>query len=388
MKEQLERLQALRNSRALDRKALIARVEARGDTHLTLGETEKIKIMTAEIADLDAQIRYEEGELKRSGRLDPEIARIITATAVAESRGDDWATRAADALRRLGGNEERSYVASGSVDVPRLIDPAVTAKARPARLIDLLVNRGRLESNAFEYFRQTVRTNNATPVADLGTKPTSVFTVTPISDRARVIAHLSEPVPIRLFQDATDVVDWLRSEMVEGVLDAVESQVISGVGTGENLTGVLTIAGTTGVAFATDVATTLRKAVTALQVAGERPNAWILHPSDAEAIDLMKEATGGVGFLNDGGYTNSLAGSNNVFGGEGIARVVSNSVPAGTAILADWSRVRLEVREDVRLDVDTSGANFATNAATFRCETRVGLAHLRPSAFAIVDLTA
>ncbi len=387
MKEKLERLRALRTSRALDRKALIARVEARGDTHLTPGETEKVKIMTAELADLDSQIRYEEGELKRSGRLDPEVARIITATAVAESRGDDWAQRAADALRRLGGNEERSYVASGSVDVPRLIDPAVTAKARPGRLIDLLVNRNQLQSNAFEYFRQTVRTNNADTVADLGTKPTSVFTVVPISDRARVIAHLSEPVPIRLFQDATDVVDWLRAEMVEGVLDAVEAQVISGGGTGEDLTGILTIAGTTAVPFATDVPTTLRKALTAMQVKGEKPNAWVLNPSDAEAIDLTKEGTGGVGFLTDG-FTNRLTASDNIFGGDGIARVVSNSVPAGTAVLADWSRVRLEVREDVRLDVDTSGDNFAINSATFRAETRVGLAHLRPSAFAVVDLTA
>jgi len=102
---------------------------------------------------------------------------------------------------------------------------------------------------------------------------------------------------------------------------------------------------------------------------------------------LAVETTGGVGYLHQGGYTNTLAGSNNIFG-DGIARVVSNSVPAGTAVLADWSRVRLEVREDVRLDVDTSGANFATNSAIFRAETRVGLAHLRPSAFAIVDLTA
>ncbi|MDZ7883938.1 MAG: phage major capsid protein [Mycobacterium sp.] len=157
--------------------------------------------------------------------------------------------------------------------------------------------------------------------------------------------------------------------------------------TGEDLTGVLTIAGTTAVPFATDVPTTLRKAITALQVKGETPNAWVLNPADAEAIDLAKEGTGGIGYLNQGGYTNGLAGTNNVFG-EGITRVVSNSVPAGTAVLADWTKVRLEVREDVRLDIDTSGDNFAINAATFRAETRVGVAHLRPSAFAIVDLTA
>lgn len=205
-------------------------------------------------------------------------------------------------------------------------------------------------------------------------------------DRARVIAHLSEPVPIRLFQDAEDVIEWLRSEMVQGVLDAVEHQVISGTGSGENLTGLLYLSGTTAVPYNTSLATTLRKAVTALQKKGENPNAWVLHPDDAEAIDLAVEASGGVGFLHQGGYTNSLAGSNNVFG-EGITRVISNSVPAGTAILADWSRNRLEVREDVRVDIDVSGENFATNAATFRAEIRVGLAHLRPAAAAIVDLT-
>lgn len=380
----LTRLRALRESKDLARRGLLARVEARGDTDLTAGEAEKFSAITSDIKEVDAQIREAEAEYVRSGRGNPDVQAVLRATT---TKGDDWAQRAFESIKRLGGDEKRAYVASGSVDVPRLISPSVTAIARPSRLIDLLVNRNTLESNAFEYFRQTVRTNNADTVADLGTKPTSTFTIVPVTDRARVIAHLSEPVPIRLFQDARDVIEWLRSEMVAGVLDAVESQVIAGGGTGEDLTGILTIAGTTAVAYATDVPTTLRKAITALQVKGETPNAWVLNPADAEAIDLAKEGTGGIGYLNQGGYTNGLAGTNNVFG-EGITRVVSNSVPAGTAVLADWTKVRLEVREDVRLDIDTSGDNFATNAATFRAETRVGLAHLRPSAFAIVDLTA
>ncbi|MDO0976950.1 phage major capsid protein [Mycolicibacterium frederiksbergense] len=379
----MTRLRALRESKDLARRGLLARVESRGDTDLTDGESAKFAAITSDIKDIDGQIREAEAENIRAGRDNPDVQAVLRATTTPT---DDWAARAFQSIKRLGGDEKRAYVASGSVDVPRLISPSVTAIARPSRLIDLLVNRNTLESNAFEYFRQTVRTNNADTVADLGTKPTSVFTVVPVQDRARVIAHLSEPVPIRLFQDARDVVEWLRSEMVAGVLDAVESQVIAGGGTGEDLTGILTIGGTTAVPFATDVVTTLRRAVTALQKKGETPNAWIVHPDDAEAIDLTKEATGGVGFLVDG-YTNRNTGSDNVFG-EGITRVISNSVPAGTAILADWSKARLEVREDVRLDIDTSGDNFAINAATFRAETRVGLAHLRPSAFAIVDLTS
>ena len=380
--DKIEKLTRLRSEARGKADAILARCEREQRANLTVDETRQVKELRLTVRDLDDQLDQARNDAARAGYGNPEVAAIARASV----RGDDWAKRAYEQIKKLGGDETRAYLASGSVDVPRLIDPSVTAIARPARLIDLLVNRGRLESNAFEYFRQTVRTNNAEAVADLGTKPTSTFTLLPVTDRARVIAHLSEAVPIRLWQDAADVVEWLRSEMVEGVLDAVEAQVIGGDGTGENLTGVLEIAGTTAVPFATDVVTTLRKAVTALQKKGEHPNAWVLNPDDAEAIDLAKEASGGVGFLTDG-YTNRNASSGNVFG-DGITRVVSNSVPAGTAILADWTRAKLEVREDVRLDVDTSGDNFTINAATFRAETRVGMAHLRPSAFAIVDLTS
>jgi HK97 family phage major capsid protein len=376
----LTRLQTARQRLIDQRKTIIAAGEKRGG--LTDAEALSFKDLTADLRDVEDRIAEAFTDRERSGKDKPEVAAILRST---KAGGDSWERRAFRAMQGLGGSEARAYVASGSVDVPRLIDPAVTAIARPSRLIDLLVNRHALQGNAFEYFRQTVRTNEAEPVADLGEKPTSTFTVVPVTDRARVIAHLSEPVPIRLWQDAEDVVDWLRAEMVGGVLDAVESQVISGTGSGENLTGILYQSGTTAVPYSTDVVTTLRKAVTALQKKGENPNAWVLHPDDAEAIDLTKEATGGVGFLTDG-YANRNSASDNVFG-DNIARVISTSVPAGTAVLADWSKVRLEVREDVRVDIDAGGDNFKINAATFRAETRVGIAHLRPAAFAIVDLT-
>lgn len=380
------KLQRLLSTHA-DQKAasakILAAVEARGAADLTETETRQFEGIRAAIKDLESQIEETRDEMARAGYGRPDVAAIARATTTHSGQG--WAARAAKALQDMGG--ESRAISSGSVDVPTLVDPAVTAKARPARLIDLLVNRSALTSNAFEYFRQSVRTNNAAPVADLGTKPTSVFTLAPIEDRARVIAHISEEVPIRLWQDATEVIAWLESEMTEGVLDALESQVISGSGAGENLTGLLTVAGTTAVAFATDVPTTMRKAVTALQTIGVQPNAWVVSPADAEAIDLTKEATGGVGYLLDG-FTDGNASSANVFGPTSIQRVVSPSVPTGTAILGDWSQIRLYVRESMRLDVDAGGDLFKKNAAILRAEMRAGLGHLRPASFAVADLTA
>jgi hypothetical protein len=41
----------------------------------------------------------------------------------------------------------------------------------------------------------------------------------------------------------------------------------------------------------------------------------------------------------------------------------------------------------MRLDVDTAGELFKTNAAILRAELRAGVGHLRPASFAKVDLT-
>lgn len=341
----------------------------------------------AELKQLKESVDEINDELQRSGYQAEGAAAIRRAGLRGGSGG--WAERAATALHRLGG--EARAIASGSVDVPTLVETEVAEMERPTRLLDLLINRKALQSNAFEYLRQTVRTNNAEPVPDGGIKPLSYFTTEAVEDRARVVAHLSEPFPIRYFADHEELLNWLDTEMAEGVLDALEAQLIAGDGQGEAMTGLLSTAGTTAVPYSADLPTTLRSAVTALQIAGVQPNGWVMHPNDAQAIDLLRFQWGGAeaadaGFLLDG-YQNSNAGSGNVFGPT-TPRVVSTSVPEGTAVLGDWNQLRLYVREDVRLDVDAGGPLFTTNEAVVRAEGRFGVGVLRPSSFAIVDLVA
>lgn len=377
----IQELEAARNALEVLRDAIMTKATREKRSSLYATEAKELRTLVALIDDVDDQI----DDWHRSGRGNPEVRRIVAGTGV----GSGWATRAADVLRSMGG--ESRAVVNGTVDVPSLVSPSVVAKSRPERLVDLLVNRESAPSNAIEYFRQTVRTNNAAPVADLATKPTSTFTSVSVEDRCRVIAHTSEEVPIRLWQDAADIIRWLEAEMVEGVLDALESQVISGSGTSENMLGLLNVAGTTAVAYNTSVPVTLRKAITALQTIGVKPNAWVLNPADVEAIDLLRfsidpAAASPQSWLLDG-YTNGVANSANIFGDASIARVASNSVPAGTAILGDWSQIRLYVREGVQLDVDRGGELFKKNAAILRAEMRAISAVLRPASFAKVDLT-
>lgn len=389
----LEGLTALRDEFNAARAAITDGVRAAGRDHLTVEEDQHFRALSDGVADLNHRI----SDWHRSGRGNPAVAAARGAMVVDPSGSrDGWAERAATGILSMGG--EARAVVSGSIDLPSLIEPQVEALPRPERLIDLLVSRKTLANGvAFEYLRQTVRTTAAAPVADLANKPISTYTMTPVTGAAVVLAHLSEGVPIRYWQDHMEVVHWLETEMMEGVLDSLERQVIQGTGVGINLEGLLKVAGTTAVGWAGDLGTTLRSALTALQVAAVRPNAWVLHPADAARIDLARWNIPGTPgedapdtepgpYLHDG-YTNGIAASANILGGPGIQRVVSTSVPVGTAILGDWPKLRLYVREQMRLDIDASGANFVNNTATLRAECRVGVGHLQPAAFAIVALT-
>jgi HK97 family phage major capsid protein len=408
--EMRSRLQALRDDATNQRQQLVQRIELeRGeDTKLTSAEHAEFSQLSQMITDFDSRIGDLDGEIRRSGAQDEETMALRAATSKIgvegqqhsaggpdfASRAQAWGRNAAEALRSNLGGPERRAVISGSVDVPSVVLPQVVSIPYPQRVIDLLVNRV-ASTYSYVYYRQTARTNNAAPVADLAAKPTSVFTVEEIQDRTRVVAHLSQPLPYRIFTDdefgPAEIVSWLADQMAVGVTEAIEYQAISGNGSGENMTGILNVAGTTAVPFATDLPTTLRSAITALQNLGEHPNGWVLNPNDAQAIDLLRWSTAG-GFLS-GGYQNDTRNgfgtSLNVFGDNNMQRVVSPSVPEGTAICGDFNQIRLFLKSSMLLLANAFGdAEFSTNSVILRGEQLVGVGVLRPQAFGVVTLTS
>ncbi|MEZ0490794.1 phage major capsid protein [Kineococcus sp. TBRC 1896] len=298
--------------------------------------------------------------------------------------GSSWGRDVADQLRQTADGVGTKALTNGSIGVPSPIVPDIVRQAEePLSLLNLLVNRTATTANEFSYVQQNARTNNAAMVPDGAVKPTSVFTVEEVTDRVRVLAHLSEPITERLFADHVELERFLTVELQAGLLEALEGQIVAGDGTGENLTGLLALPGTTPVTASADVFTTTRKALTTLRRAGERPTAWVFSPEDDEELDLARE-DGTTGQFILGG--NALEATQPTLWG--LPRIVSPKMPAGTALLADWSQVRLVIREDARLDADRSGELFTHNQVVLRVEGRYGLAALRPSAVAVVDLAA
>lgn len=290
-----------------------------------------------------------------------------------------WAAKAARAIARTGQSDGVKAVVSGSLGLPSVLVEAVSDPKVARRFLELIPQPPPLGANNFGYIRQTVRQNNATAVADHATKPTSVFTFEEVEDRARVVAHLSEPIPLRFMTDHAETVALLQSEMAYGLLLGVEDQALTGDGAGENMTGVLGTTGIGQVAFSTDLPTTLRKARTFLDVRDEQPNAWVFNPADAETLDLLRE---------DGATGDFLSLEDRILG-RGITFVVSNALQPGQALLGDWSQCRLWVREGSRLDLNAGGGDlFDKNEVKLRSEGRYGFGVLRPQAIAVVDLAA
>jgi HK97 family phage major capsid protein len=104
------------------------------------------------------------------------------------------------------------------------------------------------------------------------------------------------------------------------------------------------------VPYSTSLFATIRKARTQMELLGEVPTAWVMHPSDLETVDLQTDSGGRLYLVGSGGdeRINALFGD--------LPRVASSRIPAGTAILADWTQARVYIREDVRLDMDRSGS--------------------------------
>lgn len=317
----------------------------------------------------------------------PADAGVHGAAGARKSAGASWAKAAADRMARSMTAEidgQKSLI-TGSIGVPSPIETDVVAMSEaPRSLLELIPAKGLGggfgTGNSFSFLRQTTRTNNAAPVADGALKPTSVYSLAEIEDRVRVIAHLSEPVPERYFADHSNLEDFLRNEMESGLFLALENQVVHGDGTGENLTGLLNTSGIITQAFVTDALTSIRKAMTSLEVYGITPTALVLNPVDAEALDLLRDSGA------TGKYLLGDPAGDGVEKLWKVPRVRSNAVAAGTAILGDWQQAQVVVREDATLALDRSGTNFTKNLVTMRLEGRFGFAVKRPNAFAEIAL--
>lgn len=287
---------------------------------------------------------------------------------------------AAKALGTTGGYGVKAALESGSVVTPVPLQPGIIEQGKvPATLLELLPVTVR-SAPSYRYLRQTVRTNLAAIVAPGDTKPTSIFTVEEVNAALQVFAHMSQPVDKYLLSDSAELTRFLEAELFYGLHCAIEDEILNGDGSPGHLSGILDHAIQTQ-AFSVDMVTSLRAAVTKLEVLGYGASAFVLAPTDWQSVETTRNLTG----------TFDLGGPIDRAGRRvwGVPVVLSTSLTAGTALALDASAATISTdAQGIEVKwTDQSGTLFDTNQLRARVEGRFNIDVTIPAAIVEIALT-
>lgn len=262
-------------------------------------------------------------ELKASGILDVEAAPVRT-PGVKIATGAEMKTllSTGDSGSNLFRNDRLGFVVPSVQPALNVLDVIPTATTL-SDVVEWVV-----ESAFTNAAAETAESTNASASA----APESALTFTTATSNVREITHFI-PVTKKMLQDADQVDAWIQNRLVYGIRKRLQSQVIGGNGSGQNLRGLVNVSGIQTQARGTDSrGDALHKAITKIRInaEGDATAQFIgLHPTDLETLRLEKATSGDYYF---GGP--AIAGA---FGGTiwGLTPVVSTAFTQGTAVVFD-----------------------------------------------------
>lgn len=244
-----------------------------------------------------------------------------------------------------------------------------------------LLMPGRTGSNAIDYAKQTVRTNNAAVVSEGAQKPESTYSWAQATANVRTIAHFVH-VSRQAMEDAGQLQGEIDGELRYGLMLAEELQLLKGDGTGINLSGLVTEATAYAAAFAVTGETmidTLRLALLQASLAEYPADGIVLHPTDWARIELTKDGEFRYIFAN----VMQMAGPQ--LWGRPVVDTQSMDVDEflvgafkGAATIYDRMDPEVVASSEDR-------DNFIKNMITVRAEERLALAVKRPAALITGD---
>jgi HK97 family phage major capsid protein len=289
----------------------------------------------------------------------------------------------ADVFSGMGQTKALDVTAGGTA-VPVAFDLEIHGlPARRTFVRSLIPAEPQTAGDKFSYLRQTVRENNAAPVAPGEAKPTTVLSIEKVEDTVRTIAHLSEPLQRQQLSDISMLEQFVEGELRLGLILAEEAQIISGDGLGENLTGILETSGIQVQVWDTDLLTTTRKAITKIEDVPLTPGAFVFNSEDWERIELLKDDQSR--FYNPDAPIDRQ--NKRLWG---LTVISSPIMPVGTGLVGAFAdSAMIKDREQSTVDwSENVSDDFTKNLRRYRAEERLGFAVMRPLGFTEIDLTA
>jgi HK97 family phage major capsid protein len=253
---------------------------------------------------------------------------------------------------------------------------------RPVHVRQLLAT-GSTQSDVVRYVKESGYSNGAAPTAEGVTLTQSDFDMTAADANVRKIGtyfRISE----EMLADTPQLTSYLSARAPEKLLEVEDTQILSGDGTGSNLSGIITDAADFDVSASGAFYQSVENAnefdviIASLnQLALQNYNAdcIMLNPTDFNKILLLKDST------ND--YIKQQ-----VYGGlqpsfNGVKVVVNTAIAAGTFLIGNFGvGTQLWVRQGVNVEFfREDGTNVRDGFVTVRVSERIALTNYLPNAF-------
>lgn len=398
-----EQLAALQKAAA----GIVAKAKAES-RDLTADEITDLESKSSEAVQLKERIELAEKSaalVKEFGAVAPEKADEPADSKGALTLGDHFAKSVGeDGLRRLkssGGRVEAPEFVKASTDpntvgssfaaVVTDVDQTIVRTYRRPTVADLF-GTGSINGTAVTYYVEGAVEGSFTTVAEGGQKPQiHVVNPTPVTDKLTKIAAWWDTSD-EMVEDLPFMVSEINNRGQYLLSLQEEAQLLSGDGTGTNLTGLLVRSGiqTEAQAVSADNAQdTIFRALTKVQTAtGLVADGIIINPVDYQALRLSKDANGqyfGGGFFS-GEYGNGGVTIQPPLWG--YTTIVSAAVAAKTVVVGAFKAATTVYRKGgIRVESTNSDASkFTKDIITTRIEERLALAVRIPSAVVKVTL--
>ena len=332
----------------------------------------EFKAMKGEVEDLQQKgVNHQSApEVKTAGQM-------FTESAAFKSFRDGGSTRARVEMKNTIVNDANDT--SRHDQLPGLVPGAF-------RQLSILptVSRGTTGSNQVSFSRELSFTNNAAGTAEGATKPESVLTFEEVTKLVKTIPHFLKASKQAL-DDSSFLASYIDRRMSHGVNQKVESQLVNGDGTGQNLDGWLATGNNvlTAEENTVDIYGLANKMKAEITAADYMADFYYMNPLDWSALETTRRGSGDASFVGASGaitYVNN--GLTPLLWG--LPVVTSNTIPAGTIICKSLDADMFLDRQSTVVEMfEQDGDNVQTNLVTIRGEARVIELNFVPAAIRV-----
>jgi HK97 family phage major capsid protein len=266
----------------------------------------------------------------------------------------------------------------------------VEAFDRVENVLTNLITVGTTDSDTVEWVRLTSVTNNAAETAEAvdadkaagaasSSAPESALALDLVNTPVQEIKHFI-PATKRGVADAGQLRTLADQELLRGLDDRLDNQILNGSGTGVNLKGILNTSGTQAQSISTDpVHEAILKGLTKLVISGFGNLTILMNATDWQTIRLSKNANGDYYYGPP-----SVAGPRQMWG---YPVVLSQRLAAGTYVTADFRAAgTLWLREGATLAATDSHSDWFTKGIiAILASMRAAFALKKPRAVCVVS---